>query len=190
MAIVIKSEDNLYRYVLSDGSGQNKLYIMGINPSNATVENGNRINNNGIIEENGLLNSDPTIETVRNIANHHGFDYWAMLNIYPQRSPMPNNLPLNYIENEHLININEICNIVSDNSVIFAGWGDSISIRPYLRVCLNEIATRLNNKNVQWKCAELTRRGNPKHPLYFRRINRMDILYQPFINFDIAAYFE
>jgi len=158
--VYLKSPDNNYRYALGT-RGEKTLYCFGINPSTATLER-----------------DDPTIRKVKNCAYKNGFDSVVMLNVYPQRATNPDNLDKNVNLNEHRINIEKIMEVVENGSTVWAAWGNLINKRPYLRDCLIEIQKELETKNIHWvKMDDLTRRGNPRHPLYVK--------YQPFSEFRI-----
>ncbi len=62
---------NSHRYILGE-KGDRILACIGVNPSTAYPEN-----------------LDPTLNSVKNIALHNGFDGWVMYNLYPQRSTNP-----------------------------------------------------------------------------------------------------
>ena len=149
--VYLKSSDNKYRYALGT-KGNNILYCFGINPSTATPEN-----------------YDPTIKRVKNIAYRKGFDSFVMLNIYPLRATIPENLPETIIKHEHDKNVKIILDLIEDGSTIWAAWGNSIDSRPWLRDCRDEILQKIQKckKNINWvKMGELTVRHNPRHPLY------------------------
>ncbi|MBI2419155.1 MAG: DUF1643 domain-containing protein, partial [Ignavibacteriales bacterium] len=66
-----KSTNNSARFVLGE-TGKKTIICIGVNPSTATPDK-----------------LDPTLESVKRIAKHNGFDGWIMLNIYAQRSTDP-----------------------------------------------------------------------------------------------------
>ena len=63
-----------YRYVLGR-RGTNPLICIGINPSTADP-----------------TRLDPTLQSVDRIAKNNGFDGFMMMNVYPQRATVPNDL--------------------------------------------------------------------------------------------------
>jgi len=149
--IYLNSLDNNYRYALGT-KGEKTLYCFGLNPSTAT-----------------LTEDDPTIIKVKSAAQKNGFENVIMLNIYPQRATNPDNLDCNINTIEHKFNLQKIISIIEDNSTVWAAWGNSIGKRPYLSNCLNEIKQKLETKNAHWvKMGELTKKGNPRHPLYLK----------------------
>ena len=149
--IYSKSSDNKNRYALGT-KGVNPLCCLGINPSTATPDK-----------------YDPTVTRVKNIAFKNGYDSHIMFNIYPLRSTDPRNLPQEIDYEEHTKNINVILELIKDGYTIWAAWGDLIESRDYLKKCGNDImsAIGMSKKNIRWvKMGELTKKGNPRHPLY------------------------
>jgi hypothetical protein len=159
--IYMKSSDNKYRYALGK-KGKNTLYCFGINPSTATPEK-----------------YDPTITRVSRVAKKSGFDSFVMLNIYPQRATDPADLDKEVNSEQHEQNMSAV-NMIQDGSYVWAAWGDLIKARPYLKDCLIQIQYLLqtHKKDIHWvKMGELTKNGNPRHPLYLK--------YQPFSEYRI-----
>jgi len=155
------SPDNKYRYALGVQEQFGKgdiLYCFGVNPSTATPEK-----------------YDPTIKRVIRVTNKLGYDSWTMFNLYPRRATNPANLDMDINEEEHEKNLKAISTI-KNGSTVWAAWGDLVDTRPFLRNCLSDILTRLKEKEIKWvKMGELTKNGNPRHPLYLK--------YQPFSEF-------
>jgi serine/threonine protein phosphatase 1 len=147
---IYESDEN-NRYLLGD-KGKNTLFIIGLNPSVATNEK-----------------SDKTMNRVKGFAKD--FDSFIMLNLYPVVTPSPAELPANgeYDEVAFAKNLAEIKKIVPENATILAAWGNNIDYRSYLKKSFYEIYKQLEHKNCKWiKIGELTKRGNPRHPLYAR----------------------
>jgi len=160
--IYLNSPDNKYRYALGT-KGEKTLYCFGINPSTATPEK-----------------YDPTVTRVSRTAKKLGFDSFIMLNIYPLRATDPDDLPTEYDISYHCANIEAILKVVKNESVIWAAWGDLIHKRPYLLKCRDNIMNNLQyyQRRPRWvKMGELTKSGNPRHPLYLK--------YQPFSEFKV-----
>ncbi len=67
----MKGDANTVRYLLKK-EGKRILYVIGINPSTANQEK-----------------PDRTIRRVMGFAEDNGFDGFAMINLYPQRSTLP-----------------------------------------------------------------------------------------------------
>jgi len=148
-----KSSDNKYRYALGT-KGENTLYCIGVNPSTATPEK-----------------YDPTITRVSHVAMKNGFDSFVMLNVYPLRETNPDDLPEVPDWQIHNINMDAVLKAIKDGSTIWAAWGDLINKRPWLIDCRDAILklTKMYKKNIHWvKMGELTRSGNPRHPLYLK----------------------
>ena len=151
--VYIISQDNKYRYALGT-HGEKTLYCFGINPSTATPEK-----------------YDNTITRVSKTALKMGFDSFVMLNIYPIRATDPDDLPEKADAAIHLNNIRVVNNVIKDGSTVWAAWGDLVEIRPWLRHCLNAILFAIQEKkiNIKWvKMGGLTKKGNPRHPLYLK----------------------
>ncbi|MCL2791896.1 MAG: DUF1643 domain-containing protein [Spirochaetaceae bacterium] len=149
--IYLKSQDNKYRYALGTQGGK-ILYCFGINPSIATPEK-----------------DDPTMKKVKSFACKSGFDSVVMLNIYPQRATNPNYLSNKINLKEHKKNLQKIMSIIKNGSTVWVAWGNLINKRSYLKDCLIQIKNKLATKNLNWvKMGELTKRGNPRHPLYLK----------------------
>jgi len=156
-SIYLKSADNKYRYALGT-KGENTLYCIGVNPSTATPEQ-----------------YDPTIMRVSHIAKKAGFDSFVMLNIYPLRATNPDDLPENRDIPKHNKNMEVILDLIKDGSTLWAAWGDLIHKREYLSSIRDTIfwLVKMYRKDIHWvKMGELTKSGNPRHPLYLK--------YQPF----------
>ena len=161
--IYLKSKDNKYRYALGT-KGEKPLYCIGVNPSTATPEK-----------------YDPTITRVSRTADKMGFDSFVMLNLYPLRATNPDDLPEDFDFDENKKNYEVILDLIKDGATIWAAWGDLIKERPYLYGCRNVICRLIENdkKDIHWvKMGELTKSGNPRHPLYLK--------YQPFSEFNIV----
>jgi hypothetical protein len=58
-------------------------------------------------------------------------------------------------------------NLIKDNSVIWAAWGNTINSRYWLRNCLKNIFREIkkNKKGIKWKKIRFTNKMNPVHPL-------------------------
>lgn len=151
--------DKHTRYVLGEPLDYNIL-VVGVNPSTAKP-----------------LEPDPTIRKVKHICNSYPLYKcgWIMVNLYPLRATDPNDLP------------NKADQVLSDNNVriiskvleeckidrIWAAWGNLIESREYLPVELSKICTvqetLKNADRTEWYAwGSLTKRGNPRHPLYVK----------------------
>ena len=148
------NEDNSARFVLGqvfNPTGKT-LLCFGINPSTACPEN-----------------LDNTIRKIISIGNYNGYENWIMLNIYPQRATNPNDMHLERDEalsKENLVHIKRIAEKYPHCDVLLA-FGNLISKRKYLRLCLDEILTLLSEEQgKKIKVIKLTKANNPVHPLY------------------------
>ncbi|MBD5352639.1 MAG: DUF1643 domain-containing protein [Bacteroides sp.] len=146
--------DDKVRYVLKK-DGHNPLVVLGINPSTADD-----------------VRPDRTMTRVCGFADNMGFDSFVMLNVYPLRTPKIEELPAEIDSNLHEQNISHIVEEISkiENPSILVAYGNSISKKKYLRLCLKDILKEL----IQFKGAkfiqlgDLTNEGNPRHPLMAR----------------------
>ena len=92
-----------------------------------------------------------------------------MLNIYPQRATNPDDMHLERDENLVKLNKLHIKQIVEKyvNADVLLAYGNLISKRNYLKVCLDEIIAFLKDeKGKAIKVIKLTKENNPVHPLY------------------------
>lgn len=160
------NSDNSCRFALGT-EGIKPLIVIGINPSTANDKD-----------------SDRTINRVVGFAEGNGFDSFVMLNLYPQRTPFPNELHEKKdigISNMNLKIISEILEKY-DNPTILAAWSEKIEVRAYLNICLKEIFEVIRKHNVNWiKLGEFTKTGHPRHPLYASYNLALT-------NFDIESY--
>lgn len=143
------------RYILGE-IGKNPLIFIGVNPSKARLEDGE-------------IATDPTITRIKKFTSNHGYDGWIMLNLYPQVNEKPNELDDDC--NITYININmEVIKTVFEcfpDSKIIASWGNAITLKSYLKDSLKNILT-IDAKR-EWYCrGELTKKYNPRHPLFVR----------------------
>ena len=148
------NEDNSARFVLGQvfNPARKTLISFGINPSIACPNN-----------------LDNTIKKIINISKYNGYENWIMLNIYPQRATNPNNLHLECDQSLVKANILYIRQIVQkyQNCEALLAYGNLISKRKYLKVCLDQILTLLTVENgKKLKIINLTKANNPIHPLY------------------------
>lgn len=146
--------DNSARFVLGqiwNPSGKT-LLCFGINPSTASPEK-----------------PDNTIRKIISISKYNGYDNWLMLNIYPQRATNPDDIHQERDEalvRENLLHIERIAEEYPNCDVLLA-YGNLISKRPYLKMCLDEILDLLSaKKEKSIKVIKLTKANHPVHPLY------------------------
>lgn len=165
--IIMKGDAHTVRYLLKK-EGKRILYVIGINPSTANEEK-----------------PDRTIGRVMGFAEENGFDGFAMINLYPQRSIRPYNLHQELCIEMHNNNLSAIKELFCDvySPTILLAFGNNIGIRKYLKDCFRDIVSILQPHSPQWKqIGNLTGLGNPRHPLYARN--------DSFKDFDVQQYLK
>jgi len=143
--------NNLARYVIGE-SGSNPMVCFGINPSYATP-----------------IKYDPTIRQIKTLALINGYDGWIMLNLYPQRTSDPKLIHNGLDVELHRTNLKYILKILEKYkpTEVFALWGNSIKLRPFLNQILKELNKEVLQRSISWKnIGGLTKDGNPWHPRY------------------------
>lgn len=141
--------DNSARFALGT-VGKNPLFVIGLNPSTADDKK-----------------PDMTITKIRNFAEKANFDGFIMLNLYPQRTPFPDQLHSELNTALHQENVQHILQCLKgyEHCSILAAWGATLAVRLYVSQCLTEIKTAMNPLNVTWlKIGDLTQGGHPRHP--------------------------
>lgn len=154
------------RYLLKK-EGKRILYVIGINPSTANEKE-----------------PDRTIVRVMGFAEDNGFDGFAMINLYPQRSTRPYNLHHELCIAMHKNNLSAIKELFSDvhSPTILLAFGNSVGIRRYLKDCFRDIVSILQPHSPHWKqIGNLTGLGNPRHPLYARKESFRDFNVQQYL---------
>ena len=146
------------RYVLGQPGGKN-LLIFGVNPSTASP---------------GEENLDPTMKRVVNIVKEQNYNGWIMMNLYPQRTPNPHKLKKKetIMKNNIVVLENVIKKFTIDS--VWCAWGNMINNALFLNETLDEIYHTLSHKVRWYRYGELTKLGNPRHPLYVRSGNRLE----------------
>lgn len=139
--------DDKVRYALGEPGSYN-LVVVGLNPSTATPEK-----------------LDPTIKTIRKIVEKENLNGWIMINLYPMRTPNPNELPFTMDEKIAKKNIEVIKWIVQKYMIgrVYAAWGSNIEKRGYL---VDECQKIVDSISEEWFVRGTTKNGHPKHPLY------------------------
>ena len=165
--IYIHNADNTVRYVLGT-KGVKPLFCFGINPSTATPEK-----------------TDPTIRKVECIAKHNGYDSFIMLNVYPKRDTVFEDLEAVRNDTEHLRNIEAVLEIMASCSQvdIWAAFGNHIYDRKYLPACFKDIYAKLPQERIRWYATAVNKSGAPKHPLYQKNTAQLR-------DFDMQCYIE
>lgn len=149
----IIDKDNKNRFLLGQIKDITKDTILwfGINPSTATPDK-----------------LDNTIKKIIKISKNNNYDNWLVANIYPKRATNPDLLDENVNKELHLYNLEVIKRVLEEykNITIVFAYGNIITIRDYLNICLNDIKNLINQYNVDIKIIDYTKQGHPKHPLY------------------------
>ena len=153
------------RYVLGQ-PGEKNLLVFGVNPSTAVP---------------GEENLDPTMKRVVNIVKEQGYNGWIMMNLYPQRTPNPYKLKrVSALMENNIVVLGNVIKFFTINSV-WCAWGNMINNASFLNEALNEIYHILAHKVHWYHYGELTKLGNPRHPLYVKSGSGLK-------TFDIDAY--
>ena len=155
------------RYVLG-WPGERNILVLGVNPSRAKP---------------GEDNADPTIRKVRSIANAKGYDGWIMMNLHPQRTPRPKEMKEmdGWSEN----NLRAVMAVMREFQIhaVWCAWGNMIDMpgKKFLRRALARIYEAVGESARWYTYGSLTRKGNPRHPLYMP----LDYAFQ---SFDVRGY--
>lgn len=165
--IYINNHDNSSRYALGT-KGEKTLFCFGINPSTASPEK-----------------PDSTIRKVDSISRSNGYDSWIMLNVYPKRDTVFENLSDVVSDTEHQKNIETILEILSSHQEvdIWVAFGNHIYDRDYLFICLMDIYRNLSGIKTNWFATGVNKTGAPKHPLYQKNNAQLE-------PFDMCGYVE
>lgn len=142
------SADNSARFVLGT-VGKNPLVCVGVNPSTAVPGD-----------------PDLTVSKVMGFASRNGFDSWAMLNLYPQRSTDPNGMHLVHSPELKAENERHIASFIDGRRLtLLAAWGELIKTRPYLPTMLEGIASVSDAAGCDWvSIGDILKSGHPRHP--------------------------
>ena len=147
--IYIKSKNA--RYALGELSYDN-LVIFGINPSVSTN-----------------IESDFTVSKIKKLAEYESCNGWLILNVYPQITTNHKDIDIDLNIKYHEKNLKIIKTLFKElgsSPMIWAGWGDLITSRSYLKKCLEDIYTITEQFNPLWfNFGKLTNEGHPIHPL-------------------------
>lgn len=163
--ILMIGDDVRARFSL-EKPGTKQLIVIGANPSTANS-----------------LQKDNTMGCVTWIAQKNGFDGFIMLNLYAQRSTSPNNLDKEFNVELHRENLKHIRTFFNDkySPVVLLAFGNLIDKRNYLKQCFIDIVSVIQPSNPLWmQLGELTKKGNPRHPLYHAN--------DKLLNFDMTLY--
>lgn len=159
-----------YRYILGT-TGKKPLICVGINPSTA--------------KPNDL---DNTLKSVERIALGNGFDSFIMFNVYAQRATRPDDMDKEFNEKLHKENMKAFDYILSlhenGSPAVWAGWGNIVEKRPYLKKCLRDMVDISSKYSASWySVGAISKKGHPHHPLYLKKDSTLDV-------FDMKNYLE
>ena len=148
--------DDKVRYALGEPGSYN-LIVIGLNPSTAIPDN-----------------PDPTIKRIKKIVEKENLDGWIAVNLYPIRTPKPDELPLSVNEEIAKKNIEVIKWIDQKYTIgrVYAAWGTNIEKRDYLVDECQHIVDSIHTD--QWYTRGITKNGHPKHPLYVSYEEKME----------------
>lgn len=155
-----------YRYLLGT-RGERPLICIGVNPSTAAP---------------GDL--DNTLKSVERVALHNGFDSFVMCNVYAQRATRPSDMERELNVRLHRENLAAFAYALSLSPApaVWAAWGNIIEQRPYLPLCVRDMAGVGREYGARWYTAGTrSKRGHPHHPLYLRKDSILDA-------FDVESY--
>lgn len=155
-----------YRYLLGT-RGERPLVCIGVNPSTAVPG--------------GL---DNTLKSVERVALHNGFDSFLMCNVYAQRATRPKDMERERNARLHRENLEAFAYALSLSAspAVWAAWGNIIEQRPYLPLCVRDLAEIGRRYGARWYTAgPRSKRGHPHHPLYLKKDSPLDA-------FDVDAY--
>ncbi|QFU90943.1 DUF1643 domain-containing protein [Amycolatopsis sp. YIM 10] len=144
---VFDQGDRQYRYLLtrSWGPGPVVLFIM-LNPSTADA-----------------FTDDPTVTRCLRPARRLGFGALAVVNLFALRATDPAALAT-HPEPVGPLNDAVITGIAAEADQLIAAWG----AHPQAAVRAQVVTDLLNARRSQLACLGLTKRGQPRHPLYLR----------------------
>lgn len=160
-----------YRLVLAK-CGSKMVVFVGVNPSIGIPNN-----------------LDRTLMRIDKIVTANQCDGWAMLNLYPQKSTSPQLLHVNQDEDLTEQNFRMIDKVLRHVSMrqfetyVCAAWGDLIQRRSYLKKSIWRLYEIAGKYKVKWfRIGDLTKKGNPRHPLYASDIKLK--------SFDVSEYVD
>jgi hypothetical protein len=143
------ARDNSWRFLLGK-TGRNMLVVVGLNPSTATD-----------------TQPDMTLRKIDRIAGDNGYDGFVVLNLYPVRSTIIEDLPLEPDAEAHRRNLAAVEALVAglQRPCLWAAWSEGIRAREYLQHARDDLIARLKPYGVRWlRYGPLTKSGHPRHP--------------------------
>jgi len=126
---------------------------------------------------------DPTIRSVRRIAENKGYDGWIMMNLHPQRTPHPEEMEDNPIWSENNPMVVKAVMREFHTHAVWCAWGNMIDMtgKGFLYDALFAVYEVLGDCVKWYSYGNLTKGGNPRHPLYLP-------LTDEFQKFDVRGY--
>ncbi len=143
------ARNNSWRFLLGK-SGRKMLVVVGLNPSTATD-----------------TEPDMTVRKIERIAGDNGYDGFVVINLYPVRATVIEDLPSEPAHEAHRRNLEAIEAFVGglQRPCLWAAWSERIQARAYLQSARDEIIGRLKPYSVDWlRYGPLTKSGHPRHP--------------------------
>ena len=142
--------DSDKRFMLGK-SGAIELLAIGLNPSTANEDK-----------------LDPTSRNIQTIASNNGCDGWWLVNLYPQRTSNPKNLPKKINKDLAKQNIDFIRRLLNNDSYsiskVLSCWGNHIKDHQYLQDQAQKIINLVKESCKKCQCIGTTSSGNPFHP--------------------------
>ena len=151
MDIAVFSDDRKYRYILRRKTGfgdETCLFIM-LNPSTADE-----------------VKNDPTVQRCINYSNMWGYGNLIVCNLFAYRATLPSDMkkekdPVGPDNNEWTKKAAE------EADKIIVAWGTHGSYKDRSNTVINEV---LDISNMPVYHLGLTQKGEPKHPLYLKKL--------------------
>lgn len=141
-----------YRYLLeymeNGTSCTNTLYVIGLNPSTADMNE-----------------PDATMKRLFRYCVLNGYDSFVMFNLYPHRATDPDSMDMKVNSNEFENNIKHIKKNLHPGATVLLCYGNNIGKRSYLIDSLMKIRQIGERKKVNWKCISESNLGFPSHPI-------------------------
>ena len=131
-------------------SGSRMLVVVGLNPSTATD-----------------TKRDMTIHKIERISGDNGYDGFVVVNLYPVRATVIENLPVEPDREAYGRNLDTIETMFRGlpEPHLWAAWSEGIRTRTYLQQARQDLVGRLMNLPVTWlRYGPLTKSGHPRHP--------------------------
>lgn len=150
--ICYPDNDSILRYLLGK-KGENNLFVVGLNPSNADAQN-----------------LDPTSRNIEQIAKQNGYDGWLLVNLYPVRQSKPAELSIEADREIFWYNLHLIEQLMKTDQFkikdAWLCWGDSIDSfnHSYLKQAAGYLYKKLVKFDLDYYCIGRTRKANPCHP--------------------------